>query len=361
MSGQARMLSEQLGDRIEALAQQLLPGGVLRNGKWRVGSVAGEAGQSLCLWFYGSKRGKWRDYGSGEGGDPLDLVAAAHCGGDLGDACKWARAWLGLGDLDPGEAERLKGEAEKSREARRKQQEREALNQAQDARRLWLEGAPLVPGDPAWCYLAGRGIDLARLPQVPGALRCHARLYNAESGLYWPALVAAICAPDGQHINTHRIWLHQQAAGKYVKAPISQPKLSMQGGYAGGCVRLWKGASAKPWNAMPAGERLAVGEGIEDTLSFVVTAPEWRACAVLSVSSFAGLVVPDQVEHLLWIGQNDPKGSPAQRALRHAVALHRATGRKVSILRPPVCFKDVNEYLQWLGRAPAEEELEGDA
>ena len=47
-----------------------------------------------------------------------------------------------------------------------------------------------------------------------------------------------------------------------VKAPLDRPKLSMPGGYPGGCVRLWRGASGKSWGAMPEGETLLAGEGL---------------------------------------------------------------------------------------------------
>ena len=39
----------------------------------------------------------------------------------------------------------------------------------------------VVEGDPVWRYLAGRGIDLARLAKVPHALRYHPELYCAEA------------------------------------------------------------------------------------------------------------------------------------------------------------------------------------
>lgn len=62
-----------------------------------------------------------------------------------------------------------------------------------------------------WRYLAGRGIDLARLPRLPGSLRCHPGLWHAKSGRYWPAMVAAIGGVGSQgklvHAATQRTWL----------------------------------------------------------------------------------------------------------------------------------------------------------
>ena len=81
---EARDLAAQLGERIGSLAPQLLPRGIYSQGRrhWRVGSVNGEPGQSLCAWLDGPKRGRWRDYAAGEGGDALDLVAVVLCHGD---------------------------------------------------------------------------------------------------------------------------------------------------------------------------------------------------------------------------------------------------------------------------------------
>src|SRR5262245_52907803 len=91
----ARLLSEQLGDRIDQLARELLPNGSYGPGRrtWRCGSIAGEPGQSLCIWLDGPKRGRWRDYAAGNGGDALDLVAAIACSGDLRAAIRWANNW----------------------------------------------------------------------------------------------------------------------------------------------------------------------------------------------------------------------------------------------------------------------------
>lgn len=354
--GLAHTLSEQLALRMHSLAPQLLRNGSYGPGKrlWRVGSLSGEEGQSLCVWLDGPRKGRWKDYASGERGDALDLVAQILCHGDLGDACKWAKQWLGLGDLDDGDYQRLKRESERAQQERQAEADKLARKQQADAKKIWLAGEELRPGDAAWRYLAGRAIDLAKLPSVPRALRCHAALYNAESQQSWPALVAAICDPQGKTVNCHRIWLEEKADGRVTKAPLKDAKLSMKGGYAGGCVRLWKGASNLAWRDMGPGEVLLAGEGIEDTLSGVLFKPEWRACATLSVSGLEGLVLPANVVRLVWIAQNDPRGSSASKALARAYSVHRAQGRDVASLRPPVCFKDLNEHLQWLGTQPPE-------
>jgi hypothetical protein len=343
-----RTISECLADRIEQLVLQLLPFGKYGAGRrtWRVGSVAGEAGQSLCIWLDGPRRGRCRDFASGWYGDTLDLVAAVLCAGDLGEALSWARDWLGLEILSPGHAEALKRKAAATRQQRQRDAADAAIGQAHDAKRVWRAASELRPGDLVWRYLGSRGIELGDLVQPPAALRLYPALWNAESGRVLPALVAAICAPDGRHVNTHRIWLREQPNGLVTKARLERPKLSMPGGYAGGCVRLWQGISQKPWAAMPKGETLVVGEGIEDVLTIVCARPEWRAAAVLSVSSLAALVLPDRVARLIWIAQNDPHGSPAAQALAEALRVHREAGRRVSVIRPPRQWKDVSEFAE---------------
>src|SRR5438067_1997 len=108
----AAAIAEQLADRIDALARQLLPNGRRGPGRtYRCGSISGEGGQSLCVWLDGPRRGHWRDYAEDSGGDALDLVAAAVCGRALGRALSWARDWLGLGLVDPGTVVRVDGTA----------------------------------------------------------------------------------------------------------------------------------------------------------------------------------------------------------------------------------------------------------
>src|SRR5579864_6331573 len=64
------------------------------------------------------------------------------------------------------------------------------------------------------------------------------------------------------------------------------------GGYAGGAIRLWRGASGKPLREAPAGETIDLTEGIEDGLSVAVAAPECRVLAAISLSNMANLAAP---------------------------------------------------------------------
>ncbi len=89
-------VARMLGERIDSLVVQLLPGGRRDGRLWRCGSVAGELGKSLAVTMYGSKRDRWWEFNGQFGGDALDLVAACCCHGDIGQAlqhcCRTAHA-----------------------------------------------------------------------------------------------------------------------------------------------------------------------------------------------------------------------------------------------------------------------------
>jgi hypothetical protein len=343
VSGSAGAIARALAERIDQLAPELLPAGRYDHGRryWRCGSVAGEPGQSLAIVLRGHHRGRWRDWAAGEGGDALDLVAQVACGGDLGRALDWARAWLGLGRLGAA-APRAQREAKRPLPAAR-----EVETRRQAARRIWLAAAPLRPGDLGWRYLAGRGIDLAVLPRPPAALRIHPALWHAPSGQYWPALVAAIAGADGAHLATHRTWLAPRADGGVGKAAAAA-KMTL-GAYhdGGGAVHLTRGASGRPWRQAPPGETIAIGEGIEDVLTVACARPDWRTAACCTALSYlARIALPPGCRRVVVIAQNDPLGSEASRALTRGLAALRERGIAVAVLWPPVTCKDINECVQ---------------
>lgn len=88
-------ISSRLAREAEAVCRRLLPAGKLVGGEWCVGSLAGEAGQSLKVRVGGDKAGLWADFAGNDKGDLLDLIAAQQ-GVSLGKAMAWARDFLGL-------------------------------------------------------------------------------------------------------------------------------------------------------------------------------------------------------------------------------------------------------------------------
>ena len=333
---------------------QLLPAGVLvQRAYWRVGSLAGEAGQSLCVYLVDGRRGRWRDFASGQYGDALDLVAAVLFSGDLGEAIKWARDWLGIAnEIDPEARKKLADHAEQRRLKRQRQAEREALHKRQAALKIWLGGAPIARGDIVDRYLLTRGIDLRRLGKAPRALRTHPLLHHPESG-DWPAMVAAVCDPLGRHCAVHRTWLTNGAnlaCNDYqiaTKAPVGNPKMTL-GAYAGGCIRLSRGITGKPWAEMVPGEPLMISEGIEDCLSAILDEPHYRAVCALSLSSMMTLDLPETVGDVVLLQQGDPPGSAADRLLRKVIRRLEELGHEVLLWKRKNDVKDYNDYARQL-------------
>jgi hypothetical protein len=335
-------IARMLAGRIDALAPQLLPRAKRCGPYLRVGSIAGEEGQSLAVHLAGPKRGRWYDYAAAQGGDALDLVAQTMCGGDIAKALEWARQWLGLDGADAAAVARAKASAQRSAAMQaRRAQDAESRNR-NEALALWLAARPVMPGDPVWRYLEGRAIALER---VPRAVRCHPRLYHYPSDRHWPAMVAAIADPAGNHVATHRTWLSSDG-DRAAKAPLGKEAKMTLGAYRGGVVRLTRGVSKKPWRDMPQGERLAIAEGIEDALSFAALRPDIRTAAAVALGNMLALELPAAVTTVLLIAQNDPLASKAALVLQRAAARFRAQGRRVQLVRPPVHVKDINELLQ---------------
>jgi len=71
----AAEISAFLAERAADVAEHLLPNGKKASGEWCVGSLSGEPGQSLKVRITGAKKGTWKDFNTGEGGDLIDLWA----------------------------------------------------------------------------------------------------------------------------------------------------------------------------------------------------------------------------------------------------------------------------------------------
>lgn len=77
----AEAIRRGLLDRLELVLFQLFPAGRIRGGKFYIGDVHGDAGESLEVVIEGEKAGLWTDRAEGTGGDLFDLIAA-HAGLD---------------------------------------------------------------------------------------------------------------------------------------------------------------------------------------------------------------------------------------------------------------------------------------
>ena len=346
-----RTITASLAENIHSLVQQLFPAGrLVQQRYWRVGNLAGEAGQSLCIYLTGAKRGHWCDFASGERGDLLDLIAAVYCGDDLGAAIRWARNWLGLGrGVDPETARRLVKQAERRR-VERQREARQAENSRCEALRILLEAKPLQRADFVDRYLLGRSVDLDTLPRLPCALRYHPHLYHC-CGRYWPAMVAAISDHQGQVVAVHRTWLEGRNLAcedrpQVVKAPLGKEAKMTLGAYRGGCIRLWRGENDRPWSSIEHGETWLIGEGIEDCLTAVLEWPQWPTICAVSLYSMLSLELPQAVSDIVLLSQNDPVASPASQLLLRVIRRFQNMGKRVSRVSAPIYCKDINELAQ---------------
>ncbi|MDE2451993.1 MAG: AAA family ATPase [Burkholderiales bacterium] len=96
----AAELSARLAENAATVAEYLLPKGKKVSGEWKAGSTSGEEGQSLSVRIAGAKRGLWRDFATGEGGDLLDLWSACRAA-SIAQAMAEARSYLGIRDSMP--------------------------------------------------------------------------------------------------------------------------------------------------------------------------------------------------------------------------------------------------------------------
>ena len=327
-------ISADLAARIESLAEQLYPAGKRDGLEWRVGSVSGEPGDSLAIHIGdGSKRGTWKDFSSvDEGGDPLDLIKARFGYATTGEAVRWAKDWLGIVDT-PG-----RGIADSRTPAAPPHTER-PISPAGDQKKqawaqdIWHKASPAA-GTIVETYLHTRGITIA----IPSALRFHRNLKHREANQWLPGMVAAVTAPDGRVMGVHRTYLTKDGRSKaFGKGDPYDSKMAL-GAISGGAIHL-----------APAGERLAICEGIETGLSVLQAWPGLPVWAALSAPGLTTIKLPDTVRSVLILADADPPDHrgrrPGQDAARRAAHRLSKLGIDVEIAIPPVEGKDWNDLL----------------
>jgi hypothetical protein len=190
------------------------------------------------------------------------------------------------------------------------------------ARRIWSESRPAA-GTPVENYLKSRGLTI----EPPPTLRYHLGLKHGPTGLFLPAMVAAVARWPGRDVVAiHRTFL---VADGRKKAPVSQNKM-MLGRYSGGAVRLAEH-----------GAELVLAEGIETALS-VLQATGKPAWACLSTSGLKVVILPPEVTTITIAADGDAAG---EKAALEAARRFYLEGREVKIARPPARM-DWNDVLQ---------------
>jgi len=156
-------------------------------------------------------------------------------------------------------------------------------------RRVWSEARPLVQGDEAMRYLAGRGLNLK---SPPDNLRLHPSLAYHDGEKFigkYPAMVARVQAADGSGATLHRTYLKD---GR--KAPVEYPKKLMPGKtVSGAAIRL-----------AAVGEHVGIAEGIETALaaSILFGIPVWSTINANGIDAFEP---PEGVKRITIFADND--------------------------------------------------------
>jgi putative DNA primase/helicase len=217
-----------------------------------------------------------------------------------------------MGLLPEFNGEEVPTESGQQRRAKQEADEREKAKKITWAKAIWKE-AHEARNSPVEAYLRGRGIN-----NLPSTIRYHANLRHTDTGQYFPAMVAAISKwPSRDVTGIHRTYLQTGGRGK---ANVSSPK-KMAGCCAGGAVRL-----------APAGETIAIAEGIETALSVqqATGIPTWAA---LSTSGIKTLVLPELplAGEVVIAADNDSPGIAAANEAAHRWTME---GRRVRIAIP---------------------------
>lgn len=94
----AHELNRRLTDQGETFLKHLFPMGKKVGGEYVVGSLAGEAGDSLKIRMGGAKKGFWSDFAGDKKGRSLLGLWAEVLGSDYAKACRSAKEYLGVRD-----------------------------------------------------------------------------------------------------------------------------------------------------------------------------------------------------------------------------------------------------------------------
>lgn len=193
---------------------------------------------------------------------------------------------------------------------------------AERARSLWNDARP-IEGTRAAAYLASRGIL-----NLSTALRFHPRtpLGRGRAVRFRPALIAAI-QERSQVVAAQRIFLDPQRPG--LATDLSKPKLAL-GRPLSGSVQLHR-----------VGDCLGIAEGVEtaESAAALLGLPVW---ATLGSERLARIAIPDFVQRLILLPDNDPAGRLAEQQARIAYA---RAGRTIETLWPWYGLNDWNRVL----------------
>ena len=230
----------------------------------------------------------------------------------------------------------------RSRKAKSRTEKSEDEIRREQLNRTWRESVPLShsSAEPARLYLARRRLSV----KVPESLRFHAALgYFDDNRLIanYPALIAQVTGHEGDAVTIHRTYLASDGR----KAPVDAPKKLMRHPLArqltGGAIRL-----------VPAGNRLAVTEGIETALAVTeaIGIPTWATGNAHLLATFQPPYGIDQV--LVFADKDRPSqqhpSGHGQEAARELVTRLWAMGIRAGAIAPALDIPEGRKGVDWL-------------
>ncbi|SFN01882.1 putative DNA primase/helicase [Formivibrio citricus] len=281
-----------------------------------------------------------------DGGDGFHLLAAFR-------SCSFIEAARFVSDYLGGAAVTATApspeELARRKEREDAEQKRAWLNNRAVNLSTWRQAHPVMPGSPVGLYLRNRGLSLAEYPQ---ALRFHPCLPYWDRGEDgkpiklgdFCGMVAAVQAPDGALVAVHKTYL--TGAGRKIDAPSPKKMSKPSGPLAGAACRLF-----------PAGEKLAICEGIETGLAVHLGSglPVW---AGLNAFGLSQMVLPPEARQVFIYADHDENGT-GQNAAKTLADRLTQEGRSVRILLPG---KPGWDWLDvWNARASNDPQNEKDA
>jgi putative DNA primase/helicase len=205
----------------------------------------------------------------------------------------------------------------------RKPAVQEEAGKTEYAVKIWKETVPAKDTLVQKYLRFARGIEL----KIPDVLRFHPALMHTPTKTLRPAMVALVTNARGEPMAIHRTYLSTDGASQ---ACVDRVKM-MLGPCKGGSIKLFA-----------PGDVLAIGEGIETSLSYsqLTGSPVWAAGSATFLEHVA---IPAGVEEAIAIADGDPRGLEKARCAARA---WRAGGvPKVRLAKPKTLGTDFNDIL----------------
>lgn len=351
MKGDLDIVKAGLIERVESVAEQLLPDGRREGGLWvSFNPVENDRGKTpaLKVRIRNGDLGAWKCHRCGEKGDILGLVAYV-LRTDVAGALAWGRDFLGIRAMSREDREKMRQAAAKEKVKRERDAKADRRKRWDMAQRLFFDDAlPIGQRSAAErhgrAYFSARKVPLDDVPNLnPDTFRFSAateywtrarwerergRAFKVEDGPSYPAIHSAMRQWNGFISACHVTFLDPV---RPEKAPEKPAKL-MKGEAAGAVIEISMGPEGKPFWQSEIPHCVILAEGIETALSFAVSIPQARvwACGSLGGIGHAPVQLPC-VDWVLFARDNNDGNAQAQKHFETALASLEAHGKRVIV------------------------------